>query len=77
MKLNKIKEELEDFFSLSKKKIEKNSDEIDEVMDKLIEKRNKIEKEIRECDDCKKKDELKNKLTAVNKLIQKALKNLY
>ncbi len=76
MKLNKIKDELEDFFSLSKKKIEKKSEEIDDVVDKLIEKRNKIENELRECDECE-KDELKKKLTAINKLIQKALKNLY
>jgi|GEM_PF-7115163 len=76
MKLSKLKEELEDLFSLSKKKIEKKSDEIDEVVDKLIEKRNNIEIELRSCKDCE-KDELKKKLTAINKLIQKALKNLY
>lgn len=76
MKLNKIKDELEDFFSLSKKKIEKKSDKIDDVMDKLIKKRNSIEAELRSCNDCKKED-LKKKLTAVNNLIEKALKNLY
>jgi hypothetical protein len=76
MKLNKMKQELEDFFSLSRKKTEKKSDEIDEVVDKLIEKRNDIEVELRSCKDCE-KDELKKKLSAINKLIQKALKNLY
>jgi hypothetical protein len=50
--------------------------EIDEMVDKLIEKRNDIEVELRSCKDCE-KDELKKKLSAINKLIQKALKNLY
>lgn len=75
MKLDKLKKNVEDFFSLNKKDLEVNKDEYKYLLDKLFEKRKKIEKKIKKCNESEEKKELNKKLKAVNKLIKKVKKN--
>lgn len=44
MNLKEITQNFENFFSWDKKEIKENKSDIDELMDKLLEKRDKLEK---------------------------------
>ncbi|WP_072680649.1 hypothetical protein [Arcobacter sp. LA11] len=76
MKLNKLITSFENFFSLGKKERKKNGNEIDELMEKLFEKRKSFQKKFKYAKE-KDKKEYEKKLKAVRKLIKKAKKNLY
>ncbi|XOB60840.1 hypothetical protein ACMC56_09490 [Campylobacterota bacterium DY0563] len=76
MKFKKLIENFEDIFSWDKKELENNSDEIEELMDKLFDKRNSLEKKLRKEKDKDEKHDLEKKLKAVKHLIKKAKKSL-
>lgn len=77
MKLNKLSENFENFLSWDKKEIEENKHEINELMQKLREKKKLYEKKIKKAENKEEKNELERKVKAVKKLIKKAKKNLY
>ncbi len=70
MKLSKIIDSFEDILQWNEK-------EIEELKEKLFEKRKVLNKKAKKCDDCDEKKELERKLKAVKKLIKKLKKNLF
>ena len=77
MKFKELKESFETMFSWDKKERKENRSEIDDVMKKLLEKRNDFEAKLKKEEDKLKKEEIKQKIKALEKLIKKAKKNLY
>lgn len=75
MKVTKLKNTFNDFFTWDKKEIENKRDEIDNLMKKLLEKRKILEKKIKKSKN--QDNELLKKLNAIKELIKKAKKNLY
>lgn len=76
MKFKKLIANFENIFSQKQEEIKNNSTEIDELMDKLYDKRNSLEKKLKKENDKKEKHELEKKLKAIKQLIKKAKKSL-
>ena len=74
MKLSKLIKTFKSFLTWDKEEIRENSVEINSLIKKLYEKKVSIKKKLKKCNSIEDTKRLKEKLKAVNKLIQKAEK---
>jgi len=77
MKLTKLTEQFENFFSWNENEIENNKDEIILLMEKLRKKRKTLERKIKKEPNKEEQKILKDKLKAVIQIIKKAKKSFY
>ena len=75
MKFNKLVESFNTIFSWDDKEVKQNSTEINDLVKKLIEKRDKLEKKFRKAQEKEKKIEIDKKLKALKKIIKRAKKS--
>ncbi len=74
MNINKIIKKLDEFFTLSPKKQDTKKKKLSKIIEKLNDKKSKIQKEIKNTTEKKEKEKLNDELIAVKELIKKASK---
>lgn len=72
MNIKKIVKKIDDFFNLPQKKQIKKNKKIDSIREKLINKKESLEKSLKKVKKCKEKEELKLQIKAIKNLIKKA-----